>query len=287
MHQKKHLILPIFPLRLPFVVFSILLLVGLIATPAVIARANQSTTAWQYVALGDSLPFGYQPNNDFTHGYATDLFQKLQKYNGYATLVNLSCAGETSDNFINGDPNHENSQRNCLLPEVQNGSQLASAVADLQQNASQTGLVTLQIGIDDFLSAGAIDLNTCAIDQNQFNTQLGVVDQDLRQTILPQLQQALSSAPYHRASLVLVGYFDPLVQLCPATVPYIQTFNSHLKADAQGYARFVDISALFTATNVCQLTWICQPGIPPLGAIHPNTQGYQLIADTIYAKVLY
>lgn len=31
-----------------------------------------------YLALGDSLGFGFQPNGDFTHGYADDFFQDLQ-----------------------------------------------------------------------------------------------------------------------------------------------------------------------------------------------------------------
>jgi len=286
MPKKKSLISLIFSLRLPLVIFSVLLLAALTATRIVSVRADQPATALQYVALGDSLPFGYQPNNDFTHGYTTDLFQKLAKYNGYSTLVNLSCSGDTTATFINGDPNHLNAQRGCLVPAVQNGSQLASAVAYLQQNASQTGLVTLQIGIDDLLSTGVIDLNTCAIDQNKLNTELGVVDQSLSQTILPQLQQALSSAPNHPGHMALIGYFDPLVKACPATLPYIQTFNQHLSADAHGYAQYIDISSLFNASNVCQLTWICQPNIPALGAIHPNTSGYQVIADVIYARGL-
>ena len=84
-----------------------------------------------YLALGDSLGFGFQPNGDFTHGYADDFFQHLHSQ-GTHTLENLSCNGETTVTMING---------NCL-DKIQNkvayqGAQLSAAVSFL--NAHQIG----------------------------------------------------------------------------------------------------------------------------------------------------
>src|SRR6266851_8420386 len=54
-----------------------------------------------YLALGDSLAFGFQPNGDFTHGYVPDLFQILQN-EGTKDVKDLGCPGESSTTFING-----------------------------------------------------------------------------------------------------------------------------------------------------------------------------------------
>jgi lysophospholipase L1-like esterase len=54
-----------------------------------------------YLALGDSLAFGVQPNGDFTHGYVTDLFKALHQ-EGVKDKLNLGCPGETSGSLING-----------------------------------------------------------------------------------------------------------------------------------------------------------------------------------------
>jgi len=283
MQVKKRPISSTLCTRLFFAALSLPLVIVCSLASAGAASAHKiGITPLQYVALGDSLPFGYQPNNDFTHGYVPDLFQALQAQNGYSTLVNLSCTDDSSATFINGDPNQLNSQRGCLVPQVQSSNQLSVAVSYLQQNASAIGLVTLQIGIDDFLNNGAINLTNCTINTDTFNTQLATVDQNLTQTILPQLQQALSSAPGNQAHLTLLDYYNPLQQLCPNTVPYIITLNRHLKYDAISFASFISIYSIFNKTNLCQLTWICNDSPPTAGDIHPTDQGYASIAERIY-----
>jgi len=273
--------------RLLMATISLPLLCGLLILFTGNAAAHTTHPPLQYVALGDSLPFGYQPNNDFTHGYASDLFQTLQTKQGYQTFANFSCSAETSATFINGDPTQSNPQRGCLLPEVQTSSQLGVARSYLQAHASTIGLVTLQIGVDDFLGSGAINLTNCQVDPTIFNAQLAIVDTNLTQVILPQLKQALAAAPKHQARLAMVEYYNPLQQLCPNTIPYMNTLNQHLKHDAHGYADFVGIAGLFTNDNLCQLTWICNDMPPTVGDIHPRDAGYALIADKIYSCLFY
>src|SRR5216684_5678462 len=55
-----------------------------------------------YLALGDSLAFGFQPNGDFTHGYVPDFFQQDLQKDGVKDFLNLGCPGETSTTFITG-----------------------------------------------------------------------------------------------------------------------------------------------------------------------------------------
>ena len=53
-----------------------------------------------YLALGDSLAFGFQPDFDFGHGYVDYFFSNLKRH-GVKDLVNLGCFAETSNTFIN------------------------------------------------------------------------------------------------------------------------------------------------------------------------------------------
>src|SRR5579864_8789605 len=46
-----------------------------------------------YLALGDSLAFGYQPGLDWKHGYADDWFTDDLARKGTRRLENLGCAG--------------------------------------------------------------------------------------------------------------------------------------------------------------------------------------------------
>src|SRR5260370_13541929 len=75
-----------------------------------------------YLALGDSLAFGFQPNGDFTHGYVPDLFQILQN-EGTKDFKNLGCPGETSSTLINGG---------CSFAPPPPYTQLGAALAFLQ-----------------------------------------------------------------------------------------------------------------------------------------------------------
>ena len=64
------------------ITLAVLLLFAFV--PAAFATSSSSAQPnWHgglkqhYLALGDSLAFGLQPNGDFTHGYVTDLFLSL------------------------------------------------------------------------------------------------------------------------------------------------------------------------------------------------------------------
>jgi lysophospholipase L1-like esterase len=272
MDKKKILAWKSLYLRMLFALFSLPLIAAISATD--VSAATYSTQPQQYLALGDSLAFGYQPNQDFTHGYAIDLFQTLQAKQNFNNLVNLGCPGETSSTFIKGNPN-------CPTPQVAASSQLSVAIAYLQQNASTTGLITLQIGANDVLSA--INPATCATQVDLFNTNLATLDHNLTSTILPQLHAALKSSGGQHTRLALVKYYNPFQPFCPNTTPYVQELNQHLQADAEGYAQTVSIYKAFDSSNtlVCQLTWICST----YQDIHPTDQGYQIIAGRIYHEV--
>lgn len=241
-----------------------------------------------YLALGDSLGLGFQPNGDNNHGYADDFFANLQSH-GTTFLENLSCSGETTITMINGG----------CIDAIQNkvhyaGSQLQAAVNFLHLHAGQVSPVTLDIGADNFLLHN--DVNTsnapnCTLSSN-FSSDLARVDADLTQTILPQLTAALTVNGQRTGDLIIPNYYDPEQNLCPNLVSVTQEVNQHIANDASSFnVTMVDIFTAFggPATpnpNINTLTWMSS-NFPLALAIHPRSVGYQLMATTIEQTVGY
>lgn len=104
-----------------------------------------------YLALGDSVAFGYNPLVDL----------RTQTVSGYPELVaadrelaitNLSCPGEASGGFVSpkGADNHCRENREAYPLHVDyDGTQLDAAVAYLAEHRSETKLVTIDIGAND------------------------------------------------------------------------------------------------------------------------------------------
>lgn len=241
-----------------------------------------------YLALGDSLGFGFQPNGDNNHGYADDFFANLKPH-GTTTLENLSCSGETTITMINGG----------CIDAFQNkvhyrGSQLQAAVNFLHQHAGQVSPVTLDVGADNFLLHN--DVNTsnapnCTLSSN-FNSDLARMDADLSQTILPQLTAALTVNGQRTGDLIIPNYYDPEQNLCPNLVSVSQEINQHIANDASAFnVTMVDIFTAFGGPttpnpNIDRLTWM-DSGFALALAIHPRSVGYQLMATTIEQTVGY
>src|SRR5258708_12625653 len=133
-HTYRRIIVPI--------TLAILLLFAF--APAALA-ASSAQPNWptglkqHYLAVGDSLAFGFQPNNDFTHGYVNDLFQIIQS-EGVQDFTNYGCPGETSSTFINGG---------CPFAPSGSPAQLTAALAFLQANPGKVSPITLDIGAND------------------------------------------------------------------------------------------------------------------------------------------
>jgi lysophospholipase L1-like esterase len=233
-----------------------------------------------YLALGNSLAFGYQPDWDFAHGYANTFFQDL-KSRGVQTYINLACPGETSSTMIHGG---------CPYPLLRKypyvGTQLDTAVNYLNAHHGRVSPVTLDIGANDLLPA--IDPATCSVNNDKFNTSLELFDSNLTQVILPRLHAALLGDSGVTGDLVMNNYYDPFQNSCPQTVEYIQRLNQHLANDVQGYGIIVDTFSAFggSATpnsNICSYTWMCSI----FKDIHATNQGYSVIASTFEHTVGY
>lgn len=221
-----------------------------------------------YLALGDSLAFGFQISLQFFRGYADDFYADL-KTKGTTNYVNMGCGGETSVTFVNGGCPF------AIIRKVQyHGPQLAAALAFIRQHPGQVSPVTFDIGANDVLPL--INTGNCTVSSNITST-LATVDANIVSS-LTQLKAALNGT----GDLFMMNYYDPYQNICPNLVPDAQILNSHIAADA---ARFnVPVADVFSAfggaatpnPNICAYTWMCSQ----FQDIHATTLGYAVIAHT-------
>jgi len=126
----------------------------LLAGSAVRSALADSSRPQEYLALGNSVAFGYNPllvpnnagNPDNFIGYPTPVAAALKE-----TLTNASCPGETSSHFISltGTDNGCGAYRaNFPLHVAYSGTQLAFADTFLQSNP-KTLLISIDIGSND------------------------------------------------------------------------------------------------------------------------------------------
>jgi lysophospholipase L1-like esterase len=235
-----------------------------------------------YLALGDSLAYGFQPDGDFSHGYVNDLFQVLQS-KGTRDLKNLACPGETSTTFIKGG---------CPVALPGAPAQLSAAVAFLQVHAGKVSPVTLDIGADDILRDITVTSSGCTLNTARFPADLATLDSNLTGTILPALLRALTVNGRVTGSIVMMNYYDPYQNTCPASLSFAQTLNQHLAADVSRFGAIVNVFGAFggAATpnpHICTYTWMCAPVTFPFGLnVHPTDQGYSAIARSFAAAIL-
>ena len=220
-----------------------------------------------YLALGNSLGFGYQPDLNWDDGFNDDFFSNLKSH-GAQQLINMACPGETSSTFINGGCPYA-----ILKKYIYFTPQLQAAVSFIKSHPGQVSPVTLDIGANDLLPD--INASNCTI-SSSWSTDLATVQKNLA-TILSQLKSALNGS----GDLLLMNYYDPYQNQCPNGVPYQQQLNSTIASDAASAG--VPVADVFTAfggatvpdPNTCSYTWICNFLFHD---IHATNKGYSVIA---------
>lgn len=263
-------------------------LVAVLAVP----YAARSAVVY-YVSLGDSLAFGYQPNEPngpFNQGYSDKLFEQLRAKNPELQLVKLGCPAETTDTMINGGI--------CYYP---HGSQLSEAAAFLQQNP--VALVTIDIGANDIRDCSFVrPLNMrCVRDV------LAKIETNLP-TILATLEENAGGAP-----IVGMNYYDPYLAYwvlgdraaAADSLRAFLKFNDTLERIYKASGSLVaNVEGAFSSTNfqpqvaspsygkiplnvalICDWTWACELSDESHTEVHPNTIGYGKIADAFSVVV--
>jgi lysophospholipase L1-like esterase len=259
-------------------------LMAVLSGPSIATADDPSNAVHYYLALGDSLAFGYQPNGDFDHGYADQLYAALQANNPTLQLVKLGCGGQTTSGMIYGGVPYEGrgARYVCDYP---HGTQLAEAVAFLHAHSQFVSLITIDTG-------GEVEPCIYSLDQACLADALATINQNLP-VILSALREAAPGVP-----IVGMNYYDPFLVFwfsdptaAQTTEQMVVQFNDVLQSvyDAAGVP-VADVETAFSTTDwtlvngiprnverICEWTWMCDPTYGP--DFHANTAGYGVIAE--------
>ena len=239
-----------------------------------------------YLALGDSIAYGFQPDKSktapasaFATGYVDRFAARLRKLSPKIEVVNYGCAGESTVTFTRGGC--EGLADGFKLHDTFRGSQLSAALSFLRAHPAQVSPVTLTLfGNDWFPIFDSCKGNLGCVRQRgpgqiaAFGSRLTLILKRLR-----------AAAP--NTEIIVTGSWniDPesLEQLRPV---YRSLDAAIARAATASHARFANTVAAFNprgslrtqTARLCALSFICSKGDP-----HPTDAGYVAIADAVTA----
>jgi lysophospholipase L1-like esterase len=265
-------------------------------------KHKKPAPAMYYLALGDSLARGAQPNAQgvtvaTNQGYASDLYATEKKQHKKLKFQDLGCLGETTGSMMNGG-----------VCKYKSGSQLKAATSFIKSH--KVAFITLDIGANDVDScASGTTINIpCVL------AGLGSIQKDV-----PKIATALRKAAGRKTKIVGMTYYDPFLadylagaagqSIAASSVLLSQQINGALTNafNAQKF-KVADVATAFntyvpfsqkvafpeggyyynnvplSVATICDYTWMC--AAKPKGPnIHANALGYAAIAK-VFAKEL-
>jgi lysophospholipase L1-like esterase len=259
-----------------------------------VTSAVPHAPASYYLALGDSLAQGVQPNStgvsvDTQHGYPDQVYAALRRGHPGLRLVKLGCPGETTGTMINGGI--------CRYP---SGSELAAAVAFLRAHRGHVLLTTIDIGANDLEDCGSqpnvIKVLSCFVtDVPGAVSRLATIMERLRTAAGPSVRMAGMS--YYLPALAQwrdgssgqaiarlverleAGYNDLLDHVyAKSDAKVANVFGAFDTGDFGDQVTVPGIGKVpRNVALLCRWTWACTA--PPRGPNqHANTAGYGVIA---------
>ena len=266
--------------------FAVLATVAAGAAITLAGGASQAASGHPYLALGDSVGFGYITQAGFEYGNPNN-FVGFPDYVSPAlgfTEANASCPGEATSGFISStgaDNGCRPYKANFPLHVSYTGTQLAFATSYLIAHPN-TGLVTLQIGANDAF----ILQRNCGGDPTCIGAGLPALLAQIGSNVDTILRD-LKATRFHGV-LMVVNYYS-LDYSDPAgtglTVALNNAITSHAQADgavvADAFTAFLHAAApaggktcnagLLNASPQNQFT--CD--------VHPSQSGQELLAQTV------
>jgi|GEM_PF-273894 len=241
----------------------------------------------RYLALGDSIAFGYNPlvvpvNLDKYIGYPEIVSDALHR-----KVANASCFGESSGSFlVLHAPDTGCAQWRASLPLYvpYSGTQMQYALDYLRANGKKTDLITIDIGVNDLgvlLASCNFDL-TCA--QLGLPATLAAYAQNLA-AIFGGIRARLYTGPIVAVTPYAVNYNDPV------EVTGLLALDGVLAQVASAFdVRVADAFNAFLVADVPFGNDSCAAGLLiklPGGTcdIHPSLAGQTLIAQTVVALI--
>ncbi len=268
-----------------------LLATTLLGVPALRSALADSNRPQEYLALGDSVAFGFNPLVSFTNadnfiGYPTPVAAALKE-----ALTNAGCPGETSSHLIalSGSDHGCQAYRTANPLHVTYSTsipQLAFADAFLQSHP-QTLVVSLDIGANDLF----VLLDSCAGNvsciQAGLPAMLGTLSANL-DTIYGHIRNVDG---YHHQLVALtyysLNYSDPTGTFLISQVNQVVASRTLAWGGivANGFGAFADASAAFGGDTCAAGLRIVLSTSPLACDIHPSPTGRDLLAQAIVSAL--
>jgi len=268
--------------------------VAVAACSGPVTSAGPHVPASYYLALGDSLAQGVQPDAtgasvETRQGYPDQLYAALRPGHPGLRLVKLGCPGETTGTMIDGGI--------CRYP---GGSQLAAAVAFLRAHRGHVFLITIDIGANDLEDCGGqsdlIKVISCFLtDVPGAVSRLGTIMARLRSAAGPSVR--LTGMSYYLPALAewrdgssgqaiarlverLEAGYNELLEHVYADYG-AKVANVFGAFDTGDFGNQMTVPGIGTVPRnvalLCRWTWEC--AAPPRGPNqHADTAGYGIIA---------
>lgn len=251
------------------------------------------TAGSRYLALGDSVTFGYQeptvippPNyqNASTFlGYPEQLGGEL-----HLRVTNPACPGETSASLINASAKSngcENAYRKRYPLHVRyQGAQLAYAVSFLRAHRD-VKLVSLMVGANDLFLCQATTKDGCASRAEQSATFTKVAGNVRR------ILSAVRNQAGYRGQLAIVNYYSlnyTSAFINNASLGLNKAMDAAAKpfqvVIADGYGE-LKAAARRSGSNTCTAGLLTQLGMPGTCGVHPSYAGQALLAQALLKAI--
>ena len=253
--------------------------------------------AHRYLALGDSLAFGYEPPETTPPAD----YLRASNFRGYPEVTarrlglrvaNASCPGETTASLIDATA-QSNGCENSLgspvgyrtvypLHRSYQGSQLDYAVRYLRQHR-RTRLVSINVGSNDLFLCQRTTPDRCT------GTELAGTVEQVRANLDTILSTLRSRAHYHHRVVVLtyysLDYGDPVGTAVAAALDdaIAAAARAHRATVADGFGAFRRASA-GSGGDVCAAGLII--ALPSGGCnVHPTPKGDRVLARAVVSAV--
>jgi lysophospholipase L1-like esterase len=252
------------------------------------AAPTSSAPRGSYLALGDSVAFGFRGNLSTDYHDATNFvgYPELVAKDLGLEVVNASCPGETTASFLdatadsNGCENRPRSDTGFrdsfplhVAYDSADQSQMDYALETLRRN-EDIRLISVQIGANDGFICQSATADRC-----QDPAEVQAVGQTIR-TNLGQILSRLRGEGHYGGPIVLVNYYaldysSPLAtasSLMNGVIAAVAAANEATVADA--FAAFQKASSGSGGNAVTA-------GLVLPNDVHPSEKGQRLLADTV------
>ena len=243
--------------------------------------------AQTYMALGDSLAFGYQQDKftseiangtydpaTFNTGFVDVLSSILRDHLPNLKTVNFSCPGETTFTFaLGGCPEHNATTAIALHDDYPGAMpQLQAAVNYLQAHPNEVVLITVTLGTNDMVKL-INDCNRDALCVEQGMPALYTNAGNALQTEIVILKAVAPNVP-----ILYTNVPNPYQFSNPDLLFAFQWFNGTMYSKVMQVQErpvfWAELEQQFDYATFCQVSLVCTG---PTYDIHPSDLGYELL----------